>query len=267
MPKHVVGCVPYINARPLVRQFVETQTVEVLYDVPSKLPVLLDSGTAEAVLASAYDAISTPNRFIASGVSVGSNGAVQSVRLFSRVPFAEIQRLALDESSLTSNALARALLAEVYGVRPQVTTAMPELAAMLVDSDAAVLIGDKGMAASGDGLHVLDLGEAWSKLTGMPFVWAVWIGTENLSSELVSLLESAARWGEQHSELLARESSEATGLPYDVCYRYLSQVMDHGLTEKHLEGLRSYRDLLIKHGILSIEIFPTVVSAGAAIST
>jgi chorismate dehydratase len=267
--RYVVGCVPYINARPLVRQFAETGEVEVIYDVPSKLPALLDAGKAEAVLASAFDAISTPGRAIAEGVSVGSQGAIESVRLFSKVPFPEISNLALDASSLTSNALALGILAEVYRAKPMITSALPDLEAMLKQSDAAVLIGDKGMSANGADLHVLDLGQAWTDLTSLPFVWAVWIGKEDLSPNLVGLLYSAARWGERQSELIAHESAETTGISLETCLHYLADVMDHRLTEKHLTGLRAYRDLLLKHGLLDVELFPKIVKATdvAAIST
>lgn len=258
---HTIGSVPYINARPLVRWFADSKDVEVLYDVPSKLPALLEAGGAGAVLASAFDALRTPGRTYAAGVAIASNAAVESVRLFSKVPFDQISKLALDASSLTSNALARGLLAEAYGVRPECETAPPDLSEMLARFDAGVLIGDKGMAARGEGLHVLDLGEAWTRLSGLPFVWAVWIGTESLSPKLVGLLDEAARWGETHSELIARESAEATGLPYEACLHYLSEVMDYRLTDRHLEGLAAYRDLLLKHGILTERIFPTAVES------
>lgn len=259
MAKHTVGCVPYLNARPLARLFSETGEVEVIYDVPSKLPTLLDAGAAEAVLASAYDALKNPGRTYAEGVSIASNGPVESVRLFSKVPFGQIDSLALDASSLTSNALARALLAESFAISPRCEPAAPDLDAMLELHDAAVLIGDKGMAAEGSGLRVMDLGEAWTDLTGLPFVWALWIGDDNLSPDLVTLLNKAARWGEGQSERLAAEASLDTGLPLQACLNYLTRVMDYRLTENHLHGLRAYRDLLIKHGLLQDEIFPTPV--------
>ena len=269
MSRPVVGCVPYINARPLVRLFQDSKEVEVVYGLPSRLPALLDSGKAEAVLASAFDAISTPNRTTAEGVSVGSYGPIESVRLFSKVGFEKIQTLALDASSLTSNALARAILAEVYGANPSVVSSLPDVAEMLNENDACVLIGDNGMAASAKNVNVLDLGEAWTSLMDLPFVWAVWIGTKDLSSDLVAQLERAARWGESHSELIAKESADETGIPYESCLHYLSKVMDHRLTDAHLNGLRAFRDLLLKHGLLDKEIFPTVVkaSSGAVLST
>ena len=260
MAKHTVGCVPYLNARPLARLFSDTSHVEVIYDVPSKLPKLLDSGVAEAVLASAFDALKTPGRTYAEGVSIGSNAAVESVRLFSKVPFGQIDSLALDASSLTSNSLARALLAENFAISPRCEPALPDLNAMLQAHDAAILIGDKGMAASGEGLHVMDLGQAWTELTGLPFVWALWIGDDNLSPELVTLLNQAARWGEGQTEMLAKEAHAETGLPYDACVHYLQNVMDYRLTERHLLGLKAYRDLLVKHSLLSEELFPTPIA-------
>ena len=267
MSNHVVGCVPYINARPLVRLFADTKEVDVVYDVPSKLPAMLDAGKADAVLASAYDAISTPNRAIAENVSVGSYGPVLSVKLLSKVPFQEIHTLALDASSLTSNALALGILAETYGTHPAISHALPELKDMLTLNDAAVLIGDKGMAASTEGLHILDLGQAWTELTDLPFVWAVWIGKENLSPELVGKLESAARWGEKQSELIAKESNDATGISYESCLNYLSNVMDHRLTQRHIQGLRAFRDLLLKHKLLDQELFPTIVKAASGVAS
>ena len=96
-----------------------------------------------------------------SGCSISSLGEAASVRLFSKWPFREIQSLALDASSLTSNHLAQVLLAERYGVRPTICHLAPDLSAMLSQADACVLIGDKGMEADGAGLEVMDLGSEW----------------------------------------------------------------------------------------------------------
>ena len=54
----------------------------------------------------------------------------------------------------------------------------PDPAAMLRRCDAALLIGDPALffdhAAAG--LTKVDLGEEWTRLTGLPFVWAFWAG-------------------------------------------------------------------------------------------
>jgi chorismate dehydratase len=49
---------------------------------------------------------------------------------------------------------------------------------MLLEADAAVLIGDAALRANFDaprnGLQVHDLGDAWKQWTGLPMVFAVW---------------------------------------------------------------------------------------------
>src|SRR5207249_3374598 len=99
----ILGCVPYVNAKPLISRFHYggSTEIEVLYDIPSRLPALLDSGNACAVLASSYEALATPGRSFAEGVSISTFGPAESVKLFSKVLPREIRSVALDESSMT----------------------------------------------------------------------------------------------------------------------------------------------------------------------
>ena len=60
--------------------------------------------------------------------------------------------------------------------------------------------------------------------------------------------------------MIAREAAAETNLPYDTCLNYLQNVMDYRLTDAHLLGLRTYRDLLIKHRLLDEELFPSPVA-------
>lgn len=152
--------------------------VEVVYDVPSRLPALLDSGEVDAILVSSIEYLRRDDLELVADVGIMSNGPVASVRMLSKVPLEEIQTLALDESSMTSNMLAQIILAE-RGVRPALVTMEPDQAAMLAACDACVLIGDKGLEADGTGLVDVDLGAAWTEMTGKPFVWAVWLARQD----------------------------------------------------------------------------------------
>lgn len=257
-----VGCVPYVNAIPLIAQFAalgENSPLQVLVDVPSALPRMLDDGRAAAVLCSSFEALATPGRRVAEGVAIASRGAVESVRLFSRVPFAKIRRLALDKSSLTSNRLAQIVLAEAYGAHPEVEAAAPDLATMLAHADAAVLIGDSGMLASAEGLHVLDLGQAWRDLTGQPFVWAMWIGDEGLTPQVAGWLQAARAWGEERLADLARN----VPWPPGMAARYLARTMEYRLEEDMLAGLRAFGAKLVEHGHLDAWHEPTWVTESA----
>lgn len=258
-----VGCVPYVNAKPLIARFAasEDQQVEVILDIPSRLPALLDTGEVEAVLASSFDALTTPDRRIVWGVCIGSFGPAASVRLFSKVPFEKIQTLALDQSSLTSNHLAQILLRELYGSSPKCETHLPDLDAMLSNHDACILIGDKGLMTEGEGLHILDLGEAWTRLTGLPFVWAVWIGNESLDPFLARELNDSYKWWlERRTDLLPKIAEEA-GWPLETAATYLEQTMHYRFGEHEWAGLMRFRDLLVKHSFAPESLTPSIVQA------
>lgn len=259
-----IGSVPYANAVPLVLRFEEDPSlnVRVVYDLPSRLPARLESGECDAVLVSSLYALETPGCRWLPSVGIASEGAVMSVRLFSRVPPSEIATLALDAASLTSNALARLLLAE-RGVRPECRPLAPNLEAMLAQADACVLIGDAGLDADAGELWTLDLGEAWTALTGLPFVWAAWIGREGLDADLAGRLVAGA-----HRALGLRGGRDAESL--ERCVRraggdaaamrsYLTEAMVYRLDARAEQGMREFQRLLSVHGLFDAPHWPAAV--------
>ena len=67
----------------------------------------------------------------------------------------------------------------------------PDLGAMLREADAAVVIGDVALRATlfdarRLGLSVLDLGEAWRELTGLPMVFALWAARRDYAAAIRS---------------------------------------------------------------------------------
>ena len=252
MAKFTVGCVPYVNAIPLVWWFEhlgEESPVKVVYDVPSKLPQLLDDNQADAILVSSIDALRTPDRSIASGVCIGSEGPVQSVRLFSRVPYGHIQSLALDSSSMTSNRLAQILLAENFNVRPQTLAMPPDIRTMLDVCDACVLIGDIGMTADYPGARILDLGQAWTDTTNHPFVWALWTGKTDLDPELVDLLNLAYRKSKDRHGRYRPEVNQAgqanSNWPPHLVEQYYNQCIRFDYDARAQAGLALYGQKLV----------------------
>lgn len=243
MANYKLGCVPYLNATPLIAAFEEEplkSVVDIYYEVPSQLAKDIDGGLVDVALVSSFFGIGRSDLKVIANVSISSNGPVESVRLFSKKPFHSIESLALDQSSLTSTHLALIILNEVYKVRPHTKLYKPNLEDMLYSSDASVLIGDIGMSAAPNGLHVLDLGAAWQKLTGKPFVWALWIGRDKVDGDLATILLKAKQYGIQKLETIAQNESIKRGMPYLKSLRYLVEIMDYDLTNDHIEGLSLY---------------------------
>ncbi|MCH8273653.1 MAG: menaquinone biosynthesis protein [Armatimonadetes bacterium] len=266
MSRRAIGCVPFLNAKPLIHYFSTPEAqgeVEVLFAPPSDLAEWVLDGRVDAALASSFLALERPGLRAAPGVSISSTGPVESVRLFSKKPFDQVGVMALDRGSMTANHLARILLAEQFGAQPGTFPAEPDMEAMLTRADAAVLIGDAGMDAPAEGLRVLDLGAEWDRMTGLPFVWALWIGTESLTPELAHTLLKAKERGMERIEEVAKAESERLGWAYSRCLRYLAEVIDFDLTERHLQGLRLFADLCAKYGFIAKSWTPEIVGEAA----
>ena len=241
-----IGSVPYLNGRPLVRWFSDTQEgreagISVIEAVPSRLATLLETGEIAAALVSSVELFRSPGLTYVPGIAVAAEGPVESVRLLSRVPLQEIKRVALDTSSLTSVALLKILLRELYNLTPDYIPAPPHLEKMLTEADAALLIGDNGYREYDSAFHVLDLGEGWERFTHLPFVYACWIGRpENLTESLRATLTEAKEWGKTHLDEIARTEHEKIGESYVRASHYLTEIMRYDMGDREEAALRLF---------------------------
>lgn len=260
--KPIIGCVPYLNARPLIAYFDTAEGSEVADLVlapPSVLAGMIERGEVDVALASSFFVLEKPDYAVAPACGISSQGYVESVRLFSKKPFDQIESLALDQSSMTSNALAQILLRERYGTAPEATSMPPNLSEMIEQNDAAVLIGDAGMSSEAEGLQMLDLGAVWNEMTGLPFVWALWIGQqERVTPHVVAILKEAKRFGSQRIEEVAKSESERLKMTYSRALRYLAEVIDYDLTDRHWSGLAHFAILCRKHGFIGADALPPI---------
>lgn len=253
--KHRIGSVPYLNAKPLVDWFHAPECdaeAEVIYAVPSELAQMLRRKEIDVANVSIFEGFQNPDLVLIPDISISAIGAVKSVRLFSKVPFEEIQSVALDTSSLTSAALTRILLKEQFGVSPCYQNHPPQLDTMLKECDAGLIIGDLKLFDLMPGVQVYDLGRGWHELTGLPFVYAAWLARrECFSDEMADVLGEAKTWGVARREELAVKWAEKMDLPLDRCRDYLLHVMNYDLTPQHLAGLHLYQQKCFEHGLIS----------------
>jgi chorismate dehydratase len=247
-----IGCVPYLNGKPLIAWFHSPECdsdAEVVYAVPSELARQLREGWLDVALVSTFELIRNPNLKIVPDISIAADGAVKSVRLFSRVPFAKIESVAMDTGSLTSVALARILLKEIHGLSPRCIPHPPNLEAMLSECDAGLIIGDLKLFDT-PARYIMDLGAAWKELTSLPFVYAAWLAREEtVSAAMTDALTRAKEWGAARLEALAREWAGKMNLPLDRVQDYFLNVMQYDLDAGKWEGLRVFQERCARHGL------------------
>jgi len=245
-----VGAVSYLNARPLTLCLAGLAPhAEIVVDLPSRLADDLAARRLDVALVPSIEYFRRPNYTIVSDACVACEGPVRSLKLYGRVPVRQIHTLALDEGSRTSAALSRILLKERFGLEPQLER-LP-IGASLDDTpaDAVMLIGDRAMLPiEGEFEFVWDLGEEWSRWTGLPFVCAMWIARPNVDLEGMDEIFAAARdRGTRRLDEIARREAPLLGLPEEDCRSYLRDNLRFRLGEREREGLETFCRLAARH--------------------
>lgn len=242
-----IGAVRYLNAKPLYHRLEEfAPGVRLSMDVPSRLAEQLAEGTVDVGLIPSIEYLrgAGSHRYeILPGLAIASRGAVRSVKLFSRVEPGRIARIALDEGSRTSQALALVWLSAVHGVRPARVESLPlGVPAEESTADAVLLIGDRAMRDPVRPCHtVVDLGEAWVRLTGLPFVFALWVARPGVDlGGLPEALDRCRREGLADARAIAAEHGPKLGLDVATCVDYLTNVLTYDLGEAELAGLSRF---------------------------
>lgn len=247
-----IGAVNYLNTKPLIYELEElAPRAELVLDVPSRLADLLADGQLDVALIPAIEYFRAGSYTIVPDIAIASRGPVLSVTLFSKVPWSDIRRLALDEGSRTSAALAQILLRKRHGVVPEVLALSMDEDAEETDADAVLLIGDRAMRACLPGFaHAYDLGQEWHDWTGLPFVYAFWAVRAgcDLGAVEEALAESKRR-GCSRCGAIAQREAPHLGLDAGFCRRYLANIIHFDLGSRELAGLHHYYMLACELGL------------------
>jgi predicted solute-binding protein len=247
-----VCAVSYLNTVPLVWGLQHSRDLGDAFDLsfalPSECADQLASGRADIGIVPVIEMARQGLDYFP-GTGIACHGPVRSILLISKVPFKEIQTLATDSGSRTSAMLSQVILAEKFGVRPQVFSHPANLAEMLERADAALLIGDAALRVDPATLpfETLDLGAEWVAMTGLPMVFAVWAGRRDWMSRKEIIREAhgqvfleSLRYGLAHMDDIVAAEAPARQFSPDVVRRYLTGHIVFELGEKDYEGMRLY---------------------------
>ncbi|RMF81966.1 MAG: hypothetical protein D6737_03375, partial [Chloroflexi bacterium] len=203
--------------------------------------------------------------YILPGLSIASLGAVKTVLLFSwmaDITDLDAQSIALTDHSATSIALLKALCRERYHIEPKYVVTKQHLPSMLADHQGALVIGDDALVESirhralsspngWDIPFIYDLGDEWLKMTGLPFVFALWAARRETAQAMQAAGVFDALYASTEAGLtddarntLAQAYAARLGLPVGACRRYLRDLT-FGLGADELAGLRRFLELAL----------------------
>lgn len=244
MKPFVFAASTYFNSAPLLEGMRERDDVVLLDDVPSALVKYIHDGRADACLLPVVDVLGDPELSMIDGLGVCADGAVRSVLLRCRRPLAEVRVVAADPESRTSNRLAQLLLRAHFGSDATV-------AGSATEPDAVVTIGDRALTAEPGQYPDFDLAETWKKMTGLPFVFAVWAHRNDSprSDELAGIAAESCRAGECVKDEIAARYSSRLSLPLPVCQDYLGSCVYHRVGDRERRAMREFARLLVDFAV------------------
>jgi predicted solute-binding protein len=242
-----IGCVKYLNARPLIRGW----PGDVDFDHPSALCNKLAKGELDIALASSFEFLRNPVYRVVDGVSISSAGPVYSVGVAHSGDISEIREIELDPASETSAKLLQCLLAELNFAPLLSRTSTSVITA----HRARLFIGDQAIRFhqrhAGE-FRFWDLGEQWNKLVGLPFVYALWL----IRPEVRDSKPLAERLRKLRDENLAdidRLVAEEKEFDHDFCRRYYRENLRFSFGDDEKAGLAEFNRRCWEQGLLPLE--------------
>ena len=254
-----IGTVPYCNAFPLIHYLPEVLPNAVITEwLPSTMRQQLTNQKLDVAMMPVAELMLLPQGNIISNCCIACNGAVRSVLLFSRKPIEQIRTIALDTASRSSAMICELILRHFYDIQPEKhhleTNQNPEDC----QTDAFLIIGDRALACqpSDRWAYRYDIGELWKSKTGLPLVFAAWIGCSPKVDEpsVAMALEAARDRGLQHLEaILDAKEQQGVALPLDrgKILDYYRHAVVYTMGEQERAGLQRFFELAQHAGIVN----------------
>ncbi len=261
-----VGHIQYLNCLPIYWGLMRSGAlldVDLHKDTPDRLNDALVAGALDIGPISLVEYLRHADRLLLlPDLAVGSDGPVLSVNIVAQRPLTELdgRRVALGSQSRTGVLLAQMLLADRYGVRPEYFSCPPDVAEMMREADAGVVIGDVALRAMYEaperGLAVTDLGLAWREWTGLPMVFAVWAVRREYAEAYPGRVKDVHEAFLRSRDLCLDEldtvaESASHWEPFDAAtLASYFRVLDFSLGRRQVSGLREFAERAAARGVV-----------------
>jgi chorismate dehydratase len=260
-----LGKIGYLNVLPIYHPL-ESGIIEndfsIISGPPSKLNRLMDSGELDISAASSIEYARHPEKYyLVPNIAIGSCGPVQSVLLLSKFPIKKLsgKTILVSSQTHTSAALLRILQSELWKIKTDFTSGDATKILEIGDKpDAILAIGDEALNLRyhPEYSHKIDLGEAWRDLTGLPFIFGLWLVQRNIwNAELEKLKDStkkllkAKTWGIKNMSTMCTLAAKNSNLTEEeMCSYFDGLVYDFG--PKEIAGLELFYHHLKENSII-----------------
>ncbi|MCX8172687.1 MAG: menaquinone biosynthesis protein [Archaeoglobaceae archaeon] len=216
---------------------------EIVEGTPRKLSEMFEKGEivyapipSFEILKKGYD----PGKFC-----VASDGEVYSVIVASKRKRLDDSPIAIMDNSITSANMMKIIKAE-KGLINKLVPVNGKFDEIVRNFDHVLVIGDEAIKARMVYRVLMDIGEEWKELTGLPAVFGISVSrVDGIDEDVLSSLE----WGRKHIDEVVRFASEKFKLPEEFLLRYFETLI-HTFGSKERKSLEVFGELCYECGIL-----------------
>lgn len=235
----------YLNTKPLIYGFEKgmmKEEVELVMDYPANIASMLINDEIDIGLVPVAILPVLKLYYLISDYCIACDGEVASVCLLSEVPVNEIQTVLLDYQSKTSVALLKILLKEHWNIKPKLVDAEQGYELSISGTTAGLVIGDRALEQRNRSKYCYDLGQSWKELTGLPFVFAVWVSNKSMDKQFIEKFNMTNDLGITNIEEVIKLSNF---LSFDLKL-YYTKYIKYIIDNKKQNGLNEFLNRIEK---------------------
>lgn len=230
-----MGQITYINASPVyygLDNGLKPDWLTMVPDVPAALNRQIKTGAIDiSPISAAFYAMNHESLLLLPDLSISCHGDVLSVICASNYELDDLTgKTVMFSNESASGASFLKMIFSQRGISPRFRVGqVGDITAIPKDVDAVMVIGDHALTQPWDQRfsHRFDLGGIWHEMTGLPFVFAVWVVGETfarqnpkLVNQAHELLMASKKMGHSQMEHIIAEGQEKLGLDHALVKRY-----------------------------------------------
>lgn len=239
---------------PLVVPLAGTEDFVRHADTPARLALALREKNLEVAFLSPLEYARDSSLYeIIPGAGASSSIATGTVSvIFRSEHLHSVNTIAIDPAFSSEIVLARIVLAEEFELAPRFVPATGTVEEMLARADAVLLAGDASLRAVDVHPNRIDLVEAWTELTDLPYVHGMWVVPSGTgTTELAELLQNAAAKALDSIDTITGSAPPALfpAQNQSSLADYLN-AFSYDLNEEDLDGVQEFMRFAYYHGVL-----------------
>lgn len=184
--------VSYSNTKPFLYGFQhhpDAEDIDLILKNPAECAAAFDRKEADIALVPCAHLAQLQDYKVITNYCIGCNGTVNTVAIFANKDIERLEKIYLDNHSLTSQQLTQILAKDYWKINVEFENIEASSKVnSLQDNEGILLIGDKVFEYESLFEKKYDLGKAWKLYTSLPFTFAVWIARNEVPNERIDQL-------------------------------------------------------------------------------